>query len=526
MKALIIDDEPPVVMVVKMLVDWESFGIDTVLTSQSAEQALDILEREKPEIILSDVNLPGLSGLDLIERLRKDGSTAQVIFISAYDKFSYAKRAMQLDSVDYLLKPIDREAVNNAVEKAVGKCREMTGQLEDSERRELQKLFSAFMGTIGTTPDIDAFSKLCASAPWLDAASCGIGVVSLPHLKKEIFSKYSLQGMIFDYLYQNRLGVSTMWGDRAEIVMLISGVRDIEEVKNICRGILASIQKETGFVLHAGISVRAACPGGVTDAYRKALEAAVSCNLCKPSVSVEDDSSASRSNLPPISSLMWLDKVLFAALGDRGEDRIQLTVQELGQHLEKAGVVTIRQLENFRAMYNSQRSKWILARQKEQGKTIHLPDIFRESYCLDDGRFSAEHFCEVLLGDLAMLQKRYMPESESVSTAELCQRAKRILEENYDDEVSLEELSRNLGISQGHLSRSFKKETGMSPIDYLTQFRIIQACTMLKNGMKTAEIASAVGLPDPKYFSRVFKKVKGQSPSEYREAFRNGENEG
>ena len=254
MKALIIDDEPPVVMVVKMLVDWKSFGIDTVLTSQSAEQALDILEREKPEIILSDVNLPGLSGLDLIERLRKDGSTAQVIFISAYDKFSYAKRAMQLDSVDYLLKPIDREAVNNAVEKAVGKCREMTGQLEDSERRQVQSLFSAFMGTIGTPPDIDAFSKLCASAPWLDAVSCGIGVVSLQHLKKEIFSKYSLQGMIFDYLYQNRLGVSTMWGDRAEIVMLISGVRDIEEVKYICRGILASIQKETGFVLHAGIS--------------------------------------------------------------------------------------------------------------------------------------------------------------------------------------------------------------------------------------------------------------------------------
>ena len=71
MKALIIDDEPPVVMVVKMLVDWKSFGIDTVLTSQSAEQALDILEREKPEIILSDVNLPGLSGSWISVRSRR-----------------------------------------------------------------------------------------------------------------------------------------------------------------------------------------------------------------------------------------------------------------------------------------------------------------------------------------------------------------------------------------------------------------------------------------------------------------------
>ena len=119
-----------------------------------------------------------------------------------------------------------------------------------------------------------------------------------------------------------------------------------------------------------------------------------------------------------------------------------------------------------------------------------------------------------------MLQKMYLPKMEAVSTAELCQRAKRMLEDNYDAEVSLEELSRNLGISQGHLSRSFKKETGMSPIDYLTQYRISQACVMLENGMKTADVAPAVGLPDPKYFSRVFKKVKGQSPSEYREAFK------
>ena len=123
MKALIIDDEPPVITVVKLLVDWKKYHIDTVFACASAEQAMTVLKEEKPEIILSDINLPGLSGLELVEQLRNEGSDAQVIFISAYDKFSYAQKAMQLDSVEYLLKPIERESVNRAVEKAVNKYR-------------------------------------------------------------------------------------------------------------------------------------------------------------------------------------------------------------------------------------------------------------------------------------------------------------------------------------------------------------------------------------------------------------------
>jgi two-component system response regulator YesN len=516
MKALIIDDEPPVIMVVRMLVDWEAFGIDTVFTSQSAEQALEVLDKEKPEIILSDVNLPGLSGLELVEKLRNNGSTAQVIFISAYDKFSYAKKAMQLDSVDYLLKPIDRESVNNAVEKAVGKCREMTGHLDDYGRQEAERLFSAFMGTVGTIPDMDSFSRLCAVAPWLDLGSWRVCVVSMQHLKKENLSRYSLQGMISDHLYRNKLGVSSTWGNTAETVMLLGGSRDAETDKAVCRRILTDIYEGTGLILHAGMSEPFSAPGGVSEAYRKALGAAVSCNLILDAVSVEDASFDQRSNLPPITSLMWLDKVLFPALEERSGERARHAVKELGRHLEKGGVVTIRQLENFRAMYNSQRSKWILACQKEQGMMLRIPDIFQESYCLDNGQFTAGHFCEVLDMDLAMLQERYLPAAGSVSTAELCLRAKRIMEEHFSEEVSLEELSRKLGISQGHLSRSFKKETGMSPIDYLTQYRISQACRMLDEGMRIVDVASAVGLADPKYFSRVFRKVKGLSPSEYR----------
>ena len=133
-------------------------------------------------------------------------------------------------------------------------------------------------------------------------------------------------------------------------------------------------------------------------------------------------------------------------------------MEELASHIERAENVTIRQMENFRVMYNSQRSRWIMAKQKEQGEAAQVPKEFRRSFCLSDGRFTAERFCDVLCEDLIFLQKEFLPEEEGISTADLLRRARSYLEENYSGEISMEDLSRRLGISQSYLSRSFKNE--------------------------------------------------------------------
>lgn len=118
-KVLIIDDEPHVITVARLLVDWSSRGFDTILSCGSAEEALILIEENHPEMILSDINLPGLSGLDLIERVRSQGLNSQIILITAYSDFSYAQRAIKLDCVDYLLKPLSEESLNQAVDKGL-----------------------------------------------------------------------------------------------------------------------------------------------------------------------------------------------------------------------------------------------------------------------------------------------------------------------------------------------------------------------------------------------------------------------
>ncbi|MDT3843226.1 MAG: response regulator [Bacillota bacterium] len=517
MKALIIDDEPPVITVVKLLVNWKKYQIDTVFECVSAEQAMEVLESEKPEIILSDINLPGLSGLELMEKLRDEGCVAQVIFISAYDRFSYVQKAMQLDSVEYLLKPIERESVNRAVEKAVNRYRETVGRREDAERLQAQNLFTVYMSS-GRKPEIfDAFRSVLSWEKERTNRNCRIGVVSLRHLSGENIALYPIQAAAQEFLWRNHAGTAAVWGDSADIALFFSDGEE-EKVRTACLQLLSEIKKRFGLVLHAGISGTVPTPDGIEEAYREALELAVSANLFCAEESVE----FRLTPVPPATSILWIEKVLFPVLDERNEERLRNTAAELSGHLERAGIVTIRQLENFRTMYNSQRSKWILAKQKERGETVLLPQDFRASFCLPDGRFSKEHFNGVLCSDLRSIREKFHPENEAGSTRELCRRAQEILKENYAEDISLEEMARRLGISQSYLSRTFKKEIGENLIDYLTRIRTDAAAELIKKGMRTADVAAAVGIPDPKYFSRVFKKVKGMSPSVYREYMKGG----
>ena len=141
MKALIVDDEPPVIAVARLLVEWEKHGIDTVLTCTDPQKALEMIAAERPAVILSDIRMPGLDGLTLIERVASISPKSRTILLSAYSDFSYARRAVQLGCVDYLLKPLTEEGLNDAVAKAAAQYRQLCAQSPLSSSVQAQNLF-------------------------------------------------------------------------------------------------------------------------------------------------------------------------------------------------------------------------------------------------------------------------------------------------------------------------------------------------------------------------------------------------
>jgi two-component system response regulator YesN len=118
-KAVIIDDEPWTRDVIRDLGDWEALSIEIAAEASDGELGLELAARLRPDIIVTDIKMPRLTGIELLTALRKQGSRCKTIFVSGYDDFAYAQSAMRLGAVDYLLKPIKAEELNQQLRRCV-----------------------------------------------------------------------------------------------------------------------------------------------------------------------------------------------------------------------------------------------------------------------------------------------------------------------------------------------------------------------------------------------------------------------
>lgn len=118
MKLLLVDDEEYVIESIKRNLDLTETGVNEVYTAFSVQQAKNIMGMVDIDIVISDIVMPGGTGFDFVEWVRKEELKVQVIFLTSYAEFDYARRAIQLNSVDYLLKPIDFDKLKEAVQRA------------------------------------------------------------------------------------------------------------------------------------------------------------------------------------------------------------------------------------------------------------------------------------------------------------------------------------------------------------------------------------------------------------------------
>ena len=118
MRVILVDDEPIIMQGLSVLIDWQSEGCEIVATLPNGKAALDFLRREKADMIITDIRMPECDGLQFIETIKEEKlSDAYIVILSGFDEFGYAKQAMKYGSMDYLLKPVDREELLNVVRR-------------------------------------------------------------------------------------------------------------------------------------------------------------------------------------------------------------------------------------------------------------------------------------------------------------------------------------------------------------------------------------------------------------------------
>jgi two-component system response regulator YesN len=162
---VIIDDEPWTREVIKTLADWDTLGLEVAGEASDGEYGLELIRQMAPDIILTDVKMPHLNGIELIDTLRKERNTSPVIFISGYDDYSFIRSALKLDAVDYLLKPVKPEELN----KQLKICRQL---LEDRNhvKSDNKSLESGFIDASWAGRYYEFRDNLCDSLNSMDTA--------------------------------------------------------------------------------------------------------------------------------------------------------------------------------------------------------------------------------------------------------------------------------------------------------------------------------------------------------------------
>ncbi len=522
---LIVDDEILSVRMLTRIIDWENCGIRICASAEDGVEALKQVELHRPDIILTDIRMPRMDGLEFIQKVKERRPETEFILISGYADFSYIKQAMEMGCSHYLLKPVDEKeletAIGSVMEK-IGKKERQEEIMEENQKLKIRRQLSLFMRAGGGREEIE---RLTAQIP------SGL-------------NRYRLMGILIE---ENSINDHVEHASRLSLglEMLESS---LEEELNRNRSCLLLDYEENCFtVMVAEVEGApfAEWAGEVCDYFLKEFEMVVRICFTLPYDNVSALSSAflRLSNLERFSfyvgeasvlgygfnceenefdELDFLDRTKVIGQAVAGRDmaaakEIMAEVLELSVHLNPASLHLV-----YEFCYNVVCSVRDQLAREERTELLELP-VMKLSY-RNLSEISTVHelgqFMDEILGCLA--GEKGEPQ---MVYGRMVQEGITYLEEHFDSNISLDSMCAKLAVSKNYFCYLFKRETGESIWSYLTQIRLKKSRELLlTTDYKSYEIAYMVGYDNPSYFSRLFKKCVGQPPNEYRAA--HGEKKG
>lgn len=527
MKALIVDDEAAAVIAVRLLVDWKKNEVDTVYEVNASQDVLPLIRSEEIQLIISDVRMPGMSGLELIREIQRVRPHTKIILMSGFGQFDYVQEALRQGVVDYILKPIDEKQINAAVAKAIQEWkrdtsiqtiehsyREIDGQLK---KKQAQRMLVVCLNSANQKVAFDQMREMLPSFRFM--THCRIASLYTQHLPEASLRDENdlsvLADLVNDLAYATGHGLAVMRRVNSNILILFDA--DMEGISDCARQILQILYQKTGLRMVMGLSdsmpVEEAFPLAASEARERARHT--------PLV-FEGDGILQETEPEPEAEWeldAWEAELHKAALC---HDGISLSRVAAACARDVAQMpVTIARLEKFRSSYLAMRLRWIegFRMSQKSGEKIRTPPEFGFNLPVtENGDFSQSLLAEHLTRDLERLAEFFR---EVVGKGEnenlIFQQIEQYLLMNYTEKLSLSSLAKRFAVSESYLSRAFKKNIGMGITEYVNRLRIQKAKEWLLNPeLRIAWIAEQLGYSDEKYFSRVFRKLEGCSPQAYR----------
>lgn len=519
--AMIVDDEVLSIRMLESIIDWQRLGIEVIATAADGRQAYQLFVEKRPQIIITDIRMPGVDGLEFMKRVKELEPGVEIVLISAYADFSYVQKAIALGGANYLLKPVDELELEKTLQQICDKInsrRNTEKIVQDTRRQKSVRSLYQYM----RTGSGQAAAERSALALELDLA------------------RYALMGFV---LNESTMNAYTENCQQLEAQLPYLQLRLAEHLNEWGKNLLFEFEDGCWVALLLGPGwALADCAFSMTAVFERELNMEVHTCFTEPAAGLLQlpQQFDLLQKLNRYSFFIGEDSVLGYGYNCVKTDFDRLALLDLRKTLETAvtqnddaaackaldeglAMVSCMSPDELHYLYEFcyggvQTVRDKLQRENRADKLenglarVGLADMERCA-TLDELRAATVQVLE-LIADGPARGKEY---------SALVEAGVRYLHANFNRNLSLDEICGTLGVSKNYFCYLFKKETGENLWAYLTQIRIRRARELLEQTTdKTYSIAYQVGYDNPSYFSKLFKKSTGEAPGDYRQTHRPG----
>lgn len=529
-KVFLVEDEFVIREGIKKNIDWSGHGYEFCGEASDGELAFPMIKKEKPDIVITDIRMPFMNGLELSKLIKQEMPWMEIIILSGFEEFEYAKEAIKLGVAQYLTKPISGDDLLKELDA-------LSTKIEENKReREIREKYLREMRENRISERKGFFEKLVTgtkSAAELieDAEKLDMNISSIFYsimlvnttVKAHSSDEFSKRLVDIDEEVENNVDENYIIAfdrdleGKAFLFKADSKEQLDEEMNSFIEKLKEIFSRYEGIGYFGGIGECVDRLRDVPKSFESASKAFTkryfsSNNEFLRSEDIEDRDISSESFDVENLEIGQLDRAKikeFLKFGDGAE--IEYFVDEylaaLGPNAIKSQI--FRQYIVMDVYFSVAEFIESLGINKEdQNLSGYKPDIVRTE---DESR---AYIISIIKRGIEIREGNSSGRNNDVVDSVM-----KYIEENYaDEELSLNTLASHVNFSPNHLSMVFSQQTGSTLIKYLTDFRMTKAKELLKcTNKKSSEISIMIGYKDPHYFSYLFKKTQGVTPTQFRE---------
>ena len=515
MKVILIDDENVILQGLKKLIDWRALDAEIVGEAGDGAQGLALIEALHPDLVISDIAMPNLSGIELLQKLKERRINVKMIFLSGYQDFGYAQEAMRYGVGDYLLKPVSASELSSVVENVRQQLqREHSFRVLKKMDSRPEMLFRSILQGGGgeTLTDFLTRLKLPRDVPGAVCVSMRLAVKASPGGgENQSLTRFEIYEFIQRYLEREHLGVF-LKKEFDLCSFLLFTANDRAGVQAVCDTLTAHIYQRYKVKAIVGAGAWKDPSSPVLYLY-KTSKFAVELYYFdqKPYIDYDAVKKDYTHSLDEYEAKVkeLKQQICFNLDPDTVLAEILVCVQLMGDihYGNKSATVNGCILLSGELFFTLQ-EVGLVDKSDRLADTAFLEELRKKS-TFRQLLTQFEDYYRRLFLKIKVLCCRAEP-------AEIV-RIKQYIGGHFKENISLEGIAERVGLSASYISTFFKKETGKNFKTYLTEVRMKEAFRLLNStNLKSYELAEAVGYQDVKQFREKFREIYGISPQQYK----------